>query len=263
VGLSVRARERALGFSVGLGCGLLFKDLGLRNLVSYWGPLTTPVLVGGLLGAALWTTKLRGILVATMGLLVVIWGVVAYSPLVLHLARGLVRVDAARRADAIFVFSSNVQPDDEPSAQALARATRGLELLGQGLAPRLYLSELRPPAGSYVRYLRASAARMGLAVAEIDSVGFVYNTHDEAIRVAELARAHGWQTILAVTSPVHSRRAAAVLEHAGVPEVISVPSVETLYDVDGLRTSEDRIVAFGPVVHEWVGLWIYRLRGWR
>jgi hypothetical protein len=29
-----------------------------------------------------------------------------------------------------------------------------------------------------------------------------------------------------------------------------------------MHTSEDRITAFGPVLHEWVGLWVYRLRGW-
>ena len=254
--------ERLTGFLVGLAAGLFVKELGLRFLVSYWGPMTLPILFIGVVCALLWPRAKKGVAGVTVALCVC-WVIVAYSPLARVLAAGLIRRDPPRAADAIFVLSSHVQPDDDPSPEALARATRGLELLGQGLAPKLYLSELRKPSGSYVRYLTKSAERMGLAGAHaIDSVGFVGNTHDEALRTAEIFRAHGWKTLLLVTSPTHSRRAAAAFERAGIPEVISVPSVETIFDVETMRTSDDRLDAFGPTIHEWMGLFVYRLRGW-
>jgi uncharacterized SAM-binding protein YcdF (DUF218 family) len=256
-------QSRATGLLLGLGVGLLVKDLGLRHVVSYWGPMTLPVLAIGLAGALLWPTRLRRTLVVLGTALFTLWLAVAWSPLSRALARPLVRADAVQPADAIFVLSSNVQPDGDPSASALARVTRALELFGQHLAPRLVLSELPPPAGSYQQYVTGSAAQMGLAVeGALENVGVVGTTHDEAERVAALFRARGWRRLLLVTSPTHTRRAAAVFERAGVPEVIAVPCRETLFDLQGMRSSDERITAFGVVAHEWVGLWAYHLRGW-
>ena len=193
-----------------------------------------------------------------------LWLGVAFTPLCRWVAGPLIRADRLVAADAIFVLSSNVQYDDDPSPAALSRGTRGLELLGEGLAPRLYLSELGFPAGSYRRYLQGSARRMGVAHAEqIFDVGVVKNTHDEALRMAALFREKGWRRLLVVTSPTHSRRAAETFERAGIPEVISVPAVETLYDVQLIYRSDERIEAFGSIAHEWLGLWVYALRGWR
>ena len=252
-----------VGLASGLCCGFVAKELGLRSVVSYWGSQGPMIVGAALLGALLWQTRLRVLAIATTALFVLAWAVVSFSPLTMTLARPLTRNDTPRNADAIFVLSSNVQPDDEPTPTALSRATRGLELLGQGLAPRLYFSELGPPAGSYTAYVRQSASRMGVPHSDaISAVGLVGDTHDEAVKLAALFQREGWHRLLLVTSPTHSRRAAATFEHAGVPEVISVPAVETLVDIERLRFSDDRAASFGMIVHEWVGLWVYRLRGW-
>jgi uncharacterized SAM-binding protein YcdF (DUF218 family) len=259
----VTLRARLAGLALGALCGILAKDLGLRSVVSYWGVFSPIVVAFALLGAAIWPTRARALVELTAGGLAALWLLVAFSPLCLWLARPLVRADALRPADAIFVLSSNVQVDDDPSPSALARATRGLELFGAGLAPWLYLSELPPPAGSFRRYLRESARRIGLPHPEaILDVGLVGNTRDEAVRVAALFRDKGWRRLLLVTSPTHTRRAAAAFERAGVPEVVAVPAVETWYDVERLRRSDERIESFGASVHEWIGLYVYGRRGW-
>lgn len=249
--------------AVGLLCGLLAKSLGLRGVFSYWGTVAPLVVGATLVGALLWNTRARALLEFTTAILACLWMGVAFTPLCRWMVRPLVRADRIAPADAIFVLSSNVQYDDEPSPAALSRGTRGLELLGEGGAPRLYLSELGHPAGSYRAYLQGSARRMGVAHAgQIFAVGPVQNTHDEALRIAALFREKGWRRLLLVTSPTHSRRAAATFERAGVPEVISVPAVETLFDVQMIYLSDERIEAFGAIAHEWLGLWVYALRGW-
>jgi uncharacterized SAM-binding protein YcdF (DUF218 family) len=97
--------------------------------------------------------------------------------------------------------------------------------------------------------------------AELLTVGPVDNTRDEAREVGRLCREHGWRRLLLVTSPLHSRRASASFEREGL-EVISSPCVETRYDVERLDTSGERLMAFGSVMHERIGLWVYARRGW-
>jgi uncharacterized SAM-binding protein YcdF (DUF218 family) len=253
----------ASGLVLGLVCGLLAKDLGFRGLVSYWGTFA-PVVVGcALAGAILWATRLRRLLVVITTMMALLWLAVAFTPLAAMMVRPLLRSDPPAQADAIYVLSANVQPDDEPSSSSMTRAVRGLELLGQKLAPHLLVSELGPPTGSYLAYLRKDAAKLGgFDEKSIESVGIVGNTHDEAVRVAALFRERGYQRLLLVSGPTHMRRAVAVFEHAGVPVVIAVPAIETETDLERLDLSDDRILAFRLAAHEWVGLLVYRLRGW-
>jgi hypothetical protein len=60
---------------------------------------------------------------------------------------------------------------------------------------------------------------------------------------------------------VHTRRACAALERAGI-EVACVPSIETGYDLETLQEPADRRSAFAPVLHERIGLLVYRRRSW-
>jgi uncharacterized SAM-binding protein YcdF (DUF218 family) len=251
------------GLVLGLGFGLLAKDLGLKVLVSYWGSFAPCVLACGAVGVILWATRFRWLLVVATSMTMLLWLAIAFTPLVPKLLRPLLRSDTPVPADAIYVLSASVQPDDEPSASSMARALRGLELLGQKLAPHLLVSELPAPAGSYLRYVKSDAAKLGgFDEKSIESIGTVGNTHDEAVRVAALFRERGYKRLLLVSSPTHLRRAAAAFERAGVPIVIAVPAMETQADLERLDLPDDRLLAFHLVAHEWVGLFVYRLRGW-
>jgi uncharacterized SAM-binding protein YcdF (DUF218 family) len=194
------------------------------------------------------------------GLLALLWLVVAFTPLTSWLAEGLVRRDPVENADAVFVFSSRIQEDGDPTTNAMSRLLKGVELVATGRAPRLLVSEVPPPAGRYAPLARAwldTFARGG----ELISVGRIVNTRDEAVAVARLCRERGWTRVLAVTSPTHTRRAAAVLEKEGLV-VVSVPSVETRFDLERLRWPGDRREAFGSIAHERLGLVVYMRRGW-
>lgn len=254
-------RWAAVGTGLGMGAlaGLVTVDLGLPSLVSWYGERSTLVPAAAALGAALWLTPLRRLAAAAVGLLALLWAAVAFTPLVPWLAEGLVRRDPVSAADAVFVFGSRVQEDGDPTTDAMSRLLKGVELVADGRAPVLLVSEVPPPAGPYLPLARAWVARFA-GRGEVASVGRIVNTRDEAVAVARLFRARGWRRVLAVTSPTHTRRAAAALEKEGLV-VVAVPSVETRFDLERLRRPGDRREAFSAVAHERVGLFVYRRRG--
>jgi hypothetical protein len=252
--------SRLAGAAVGALCALLAADLGLYGALSYWGDSAPLVVAGAVVGAIAWPTRLRVLPAAASGGLAVLWLVVAFTPLSRALTRDLVRSDAPHRADAVVVLSSNLQSDGDPTSVGLQRLVRGFELLAQDRAPRLVVTELPPPAPPHAPPVRAACARLGLAC-EVVSAGLARSTHDEAVLTSELFRARGWHSLLLVTSPTHSRRAAATFEARGL-EVVSVPCVETRYDLEGLQHPRERLDAFGSALHERLGLWLYARRGW-
>jgi uncharacterized SAM-binding protein YcdF (DUF218 family) len=195
-----------------------------------------------------------------VALLALLWLGVSFTPLTSWLAEGLVRCDPIEDADAVFVFSSRIQEDGDPTSNAMSRLLKGVELVATGRAPRLLVSEVPPPSGPHAPLARAwldTFARGG----ELISVGRIVNTRDEAMAVAKLFRERGWTRVLAVTSPTHSRRAAAALEKEGLV-VLSAPAVETGFDLERLHWPGDRREAFGAIAHERLGLLVYRRRGW-
>jgi uncharacterized SAM-binding protein YcdF (DUF218 family) len=207
-----------------------------------------------------WATRGRWLFGAATAALALGWCLVAFTPLSLWLVADLARVDPLEQADGVFVFSSRLQGDGEPTTVALSRLNHGIELIGQGLAPRLILSELPPPSPSYAAYARASLGRLGLQ-AELLTVGPVRNTRDEAVAVARLCRQRSWSKLLVVTSPYHSLRASAAVEHEGL-RVVASPAIETRFDVQSLDRPGERLEAFGALIHEHVGIWVYQRRGW-
>ena len=240
--------------------GYVARDLDLLNLLSISGDRTPMVLVAALFGAVVWGTRLRPALVLALLAAVSVWGVVALTPLAAWLIRDFPRRDPVAAADAVFVLSSGIQPDGELTTVAMDRLVHALELVGQGHTSRLILSELYPPRGSYAAQARPLMAHLGLKP-ELVTVGPVRSTHDEAVAVGALYRARGWTRLLVVTSPLHSRRACASLEHEQLV-TISSPAVETRYDLETLDRLGARLFAFGDYLHERIGLAVYRRRGW-
>jgi uncharacterized SAM-binding protein YcdF (DUF218 family) len=189
-----------------------------------------------------------------------VWLAVAFTPLSAWIAPALERRDLPGSADAVYVLGSSIQRDGEFTSEAMSRFLHGLELLGEGWSTRLVIPEFPPPRASNVAPARALMRRLGLG-GDLVVIGPARTTREEAVAVAALCRARGWRRILVVTAPLHSERAAAAFERAGV-EVISSPSTETDFDVERLDRSDDRIDAFANILDEIVSLWMYRWRGW-
>jgi len=249
-----------VGLTVGAVAGLIVVDLNLPSLVSWYGDRSYLVPAVAVAGALLWLTPLRRVTGVAVALLSLLWAVVAFTPVTLRLADGLVRRDRVEAADAVFVFGSRVQEDGDPTTDAMSRLLKGVELVADARAPRLVVSEVPPPAGPYAPLARAWVAAFAPR-GEVVSVGPIRNTREEAVAVARLFRERGWTRVLAVTSPTHTRRAAAALEREGLV-VFAVPAVETRFDLERLRWPGDRREAFAAIAHERIGLLVYRRRGW-
>jgi uncharacterized SAM-binding protein YcdF (DUF218 family) len=255
-----RPARLGVGLLAGAFAGLVSLDLNLPSLVSWTGDRSYLLPPAAAVCALLWMTPLRRLVAGGVALLALLWAVVSYTPVTSWTAEGLVRRDALEDADAVYVFASRMQEDGDPTTDAMSRLLKGVELVAEGRTERLVLSELPPPAGPYAPLARAwlrTLARRG----EVIDVGLIANTHEEAVAVARLFRDRGWARVLAVTSPTHTRRAAAVLEKQGLT-VIAVPSIEARFDLERLRRPDDRRQAFPAITHERIGMLVYRRRGW-
>jgi len=249
-----------VGLTAGALAGVIVDDLGLTSTVSFWGD-PGPLVAGCALGGALlWRTPGRWLVSAMTAALGVLWLLVAFTPLAGWLAHDLVRRDPPAPADVVFVTASSIHANGELTSIAMSRLLHGLELVAEHQAPALVLSDLKGPYPSYTGAAKPLLERFGI-VTELLTAGPNENTRDEALSLARICRERGWQRVIVVTSPYHSRRACGAVEHEGLSVVCS-PSIETNYNLKGLDRSDARRRAFSAAIHERIGLWLYAWRGW-
>lgn len=253
-------KSPSVGLAMGAVTGFIAKELHFLGFVSFWEDRTLWIVLAAIIGAGLWITRLRWLVAASTIATTLLYLLVAFTPLCLWLSRDLPRRDALTSADAVYILGSDIQRDGQLTTSAMSRLLHGLELLGQDLAPRLIVGELPPPVPSYAVPAKRLIRHLNLEK-EVLSVGPISRTRHEAVAVARLFREKGWRRVLLVTSPSHSRRASASFEKEGLI-VVSSPSVQTEFDLERLRYPEDRIRAFGAIVHEHIGWWLYRYREW-
>ncbi len=147
------------------------------------------------------------------------------------------------------------------------RPTTAIDLLRQGRAPRLLIGGGASRAGELgeAESVKAWVERWQLSSAEVLSLGVCADTHDEALKVAALAKAQGWKRILLVTSASHMKRAAAVFRQTTGLEVVPVPCafMTRLKPTHWVHLpSPEEYERFSNWFHETVGWVAYRLRGW-
>ncbi|PTA68236.1 YdcF family protein [Deinococcus arcticus] len=239
------------------GGGALGAALGL--LAAFFGDVRAPVglllalvLAGTLAGA--WPPAWRALRLGAGALALGLW-LCLLTPVLRAPLAALTLAQGPQPADAIVVLGGGVQCGTrtlEPSS--LSRLVRGLELWRAGYAPLVTVSEQSgrigprgcPKISTLAQaHLRALVPSPGPQVVTLANVT---TTRDEAARVRDLARARGWTRVLLVTSPSHSRRAAALFRAQGVG-VLSVPAPEIRFD-ETLPLPSDRLWAARILAYE-------------
>lgn len=250
----------ALGTLVGTTLGVL--GVGGVVGITEWRTIL-PVAVGF---AALAAVGLRRTL-ETIALLVAAVVVVgAYTPVVRPLVDHFERRDSLGRhpIDAVVVLSSGVSDEGLVWREGLERLLSGIVLARRlGIRPLVVTRETKAVGG---RTVTSEADQRRLVTllgggTELEIVTPVHTTHDEALGTARLARTRGWRGVAVVTSPVHSARACATFERAGLV-VTCVPAESRSFSRAVLHSPRDRLTALSYVLYESLGQVAYRARGW-
>ena len=256
---------RVAGALLALGLMELLDSLGVFKAAGRsitWARVT--FMVGGALlapsavGVWLWwaTAAVSGVLL-----------VVSYTPVMQPLLPAFVRRDTpvpGTTPDAVVVFSGSVNSDGRVKGPALDRLLTGLQEAKRRRIPAVALSVVGDERDATAPDSERDQRELVQAFApEVEPrfVRRVFSTRDEALAFSALARTHGWQRVVVVTTPSHTRRACASLEHEGVV-VECLPAVSRSYSPSRLANAEERRLAFADVVYETAATLLYRFRGW-
>lgn len=150
---------------------------------------------------------------------------------------------------------------DIDSDQVLAtRAGFSLALFRAARAPRMLLSGGDEEAEAMARKL----VRQGIPAAALQLETRSASTRQNALYAAAMLRRERIKRILLVTSAMHMPRALASFRNQGL-SVIPAPALDLRADSRPRRPWLPQRAALrqsGRCLHEYLGLWVYRLRGW-
>ena len=183
-------------------------------------------------------------------------------------------VDAVQKADVILVFGGVMQPSrpGQPYANLDAAADRvwhAARLYHAGKAAKVMLSgggndweaDLPSQAKTMAQFLGDLGVPLRAIVLEERS----RSTYENASNCAELMRRQGMERAILVTSALHMPRSFAVLRRAGVDVVPAATDFEV---IEGPGTAlswlpnSQALQRSTNALHEWIGIAVYRWRGW-
>jgi uncharacterized SAM-binding protein YcdF (DUF218 family) len=269
-----RARARRILSDLGTGAvlgGLIFvaaRALGLPVILGWNG--YEPFLLVAIVAALLFVTVLRALVWGVAGVLIIVVAIAALTPAFVRPARAMIRADAAQEPfDAVAILSSGLNDDQLIAPDGLDRTLSGLALARsqttdahpQGVPVVLTVvtrgrAPLLTSAGDQQRIVELAGGGI-----DVHWTSPIHSTRDEARAVAALARSEGWNRVAVVTSPIHTRRACATFERAGLT-VRCVPAEAREFAVNTLRSSRDRVRVTQLWFYEVAGTAYYKLRGW-
>ena len=175
-------------------------------------------------------------------------------------------------ADAIILLAGDINIPIPPRVESQIRGNRSvhtLRLYRAGKAPLIIVSGgnvftqegFRPEAA----YTADLLQEWGIPQSSIIFEGNSRNTRENAVETARLLKNRQLNRVLLVTSAFHMPRALATFRGVGIDAIPSPSSISAelaqptllnwIPSLDGLGTMQS-------VVHENVGIFIYRMRGW-
>lgn len=178
---------------------------------------------------------------------------------VIEEADAIVLLGGAMRGDV----HMGTLPDLNRQADRLVHAAA---LYKAGKAPLMLLTGGGPPGDRpEAQQMRDILAVMGVPARDMLLENQSRNTHDNALYCAILLKAKGIQRVLLVTSAFHMRRAQALFEKQGlivVPAPTDFQRIVSNSTVPGVLPQVGNLARTTHALHELVGYWVYRWRGW-
>ncbi len=150
-----------------------------------------------------------------------------------------------------------------------SRVLTAIQLVRSGQAKTLVLGGSWPmpgqPDAPRMRVVQAWVMNWGLGAGAVTNLGICINTHDEAVAFRKLARSRGWSKVLLVTSALHLRRGVALFKKQGIeatPLAADFQALGVPPEPFSLFPREHRFFLLSLYLHEKIGWWVYRARGW-
>lgn len=125
--------------------------------------------------------------------------------------------DQAQRADAIVILGARVDTDGEPGPDLRVRTLHAVNLFQRGLAPYIICT-----GGYQGDRLSAAAVACNLAISQgvppekVLLADGSMTTREDATTARDMMLAHGWQTAILVSHPLHLERARLLFETEGI-----------------------------------------------
>jgi uncharacterized SAM-binding protein YcdF (DUF218 family) len=255
------AAGAAIGGAAGGFSGCLLAMVAIHETIGlHSAPLLVLLaMVGGAIVGAL---NGRWIVLAINGLLVLVFLIVGYTPLMFGIASKWVRDDPPAQASAIVVLSAGVKSDGALNAGGVERLLSGLELFQKQAAPRLVTTAVETEYANGVRSSTPDQSRLiqlAGASSAWTSLTDVFTTRDEAVQAAK--KLPSGAAIILVTSPMHTRRACATFEAVGFKVTCRAATEHHSVTWHPILPS-DRLESFGMYLYERFGMVKYRAKGW-
>ena len=186
-------------------------------------------------------------------------------------------------AEAIVVLGGSTRPADFPRPwvdvmEAGDRVLHGAQLYKAGKAPKLILSGGRIPwkEGGPPESDDMAKIAMALGVPKVDIIEepSSLNTYQNAVNVKAILEREGINQILLVTSALHMPRSLAIFKKQGIAAIAAptdfLVSERTISEISGSRQAillsllpdASNLADVTRVLKEYLGLVVYRLRGW-
>ncbi len=187
-------------------------------------------------------------------------GLLFNTPMVWLFARPLVVSTPLEHADAIVVFAGGVGESGRAAESYQERTQQAVELYKHGIAPRILFVSGYTLTFQEADIMRLLAESLGVPEEAILTEKQVHQTYDYVLRVREWCHEHRWKSILLVTSPYHTRRAALTFTR-NVPglKVVLAPWWESSY-YEHTRGITPR--QLGSLLHEVLSIGFYWFKGW-
>jgi len=229
----------------------------------------------GLLWKRMWRLAL------CLGIPVAVFFLLAGTPLVEIIVAAQERPWAANPlspdapADAVLALGggerlSRHDPLGFAAYNGASRLLTAIELVRSGRAKALILGGSYPspdnPRLPSLLVVQDWVTRSQLTNCVVTNLGICLTTHDEAIAFKKLNDSQGWHKVILVTSALHMRRSQALFHKLGI-EVLPVAADFEAYGVPREPSfspfpRQRRLDLLGLYLHEKIGWWLYRARGW-
>ena len=197
------------------------------------------------------------------------YAAVFYTPLVWWCAEPLRIAEPPAAADAIVVFAGGAGESGRPGQGYEERVAWAAALYHRGLARHLVFSSGATYAFREPDVMKALAVSLGIPAETIVVESEAANTAQNVRFTEKILADRGWRTGLLVSSPYHMRRARLAWRRLA-PEmrIVCAPVPDSRFyrhgrDAQGHSTwRQASLPQVCAILHEYVGILYYRLRGW-